>query len=205
VRKVSAIVPAAGLSRRFGGPNKLLQPWGDSTVVGSVVTVLRECGLPVLVVTGREAELVAETVAPSPTVFNNKFEEGLGTSIACGVQAALESDGYLIVLGDMPSLRADVVRKLLEEFETSAFDSILAPAYADEPDRPGHPVLFSAAYYPLLVSLVGDHGARSIAQANPDKVRIILVPGCLEDIDEPANSTPPFEGRLGGMAGDSHL
>lgn len=180
---VSAIVPAAGLSSRFGGPNKLLEPWAEGTIVGAVVRTLLACGLPVIVVTGRDAATVAETVRPAISIYNPTFEEGLGASIACGIRAVSEGDGFLIALGDMPGLREDVVRSLMAEY-TSPYD-ILAPAYADDPERPGHPVLFGSSHRAALEALRGDEGARSVLRANPDRLRLIHVPGGLDDIDYP--------------------
>ena len=184
--RVSVVVPAAGLSRRFGGPNKLLQPWGKGTVVGAVVGALLSCGLPVIVVTGRDADLVAEAVTPAKAVYNERFAEGLGTSIACGVDACPDCDGFLVALGDMPELRPDVVQALLSSFNDAA--AILAPVYEAEPDRPGHPVLFGSAYREELSCLEGDEGARSVMVANKDRIKLIPVIGGLDDIDEPAAS-----------------
>ncbi|MFI5385473.1 MAG: NTP transferase domain-containing protein [Fimbriimonadales bacterium] len=191
MRAISAIVPAAGLSSRFGGPNKLLQPWGDMTVVGAVVRTLLDCGLRVVVVTGRDADLVAKAVEPARAVFNPRFEEGLGASIAAGVAASGPVAGFLIALGDMPGLQEGTVRALLTEFEGSPPDSIWAPVYAGEPDRPGHPMLFGSAYREALQALTADEGARRIVRANRDKLRLLPVPGDLNDLDRPGDQLPP--------------
>jgi molybdenum cofactor cytidylyltransferase len=183
LQSVTAIVPAAGLSRRFGGPNKLLQPWGQTTIVGAVVSTLAAFGLPVIVVTGRDPELVAATCPGATTVFNDRFEEGLGTSIACGARVVPDGHAILVALGDMPGLRADVLRTLLEADREGS--SIFAPVYESEPERPGHPVLFGSGYREALAGLNGDDGARSIIQANRSHLRLFPVSGVLADIDEP--------------------
>ncbi|HTQ11366.1 MAG TPA: nucleotidyltransferase family protein [Fimbriimonadaceae bacterium] len=192
MKHIVAIVPAAGLSRRFGGPNKLLQPFGGTTVVGAVIGRLAEAGLPVVVVTGRDAELVAQAVTrvevPGHTtcVLNPDWETGgLGSSIAVGVGAAPQADGYLIALGDMPGLRVEAIRSLIECFEQGSSDSIVAPTYAEDPAQPGHPVHFGSAHRDALAALSGDEGARSILRANPDKLIRLPLAGRLEDIDRP--------------------
>lgn len=184
MRTVSAVVPAAGLSTRFGGPNKLLQPWNGTTVVGAVVRTLRENGLEVVVVTGRDADQVSDAVQPARTVFNPRFESGLGTSIAHGVANA-PLGGYLIALGDMAGILPDVVRTLVEEYERGDSDSIIVPVYANEADRIGHPVLFGSDYRRALMALDGDQGARSIIDAARQKLVRISVPGSLPDFDTP--------------------
>lgn len=183
MRKVSAVVLAAGLSSRFGGPNKVLAPWRGRPMVRQVVDTLGECGLPVTVVTGRDAKLVQAAVAPASTAFNARFEEGMGTSIACGVASLGSCDGILIALADMPELRADVVSALLSAFQSAPEEAIVVPIYDAEPDRPGHPVLFSAKYRSELQALTGDQGARAILKANPAQIIEVPVTGRLDDID----------------------
>lgn len=168
----------------MGGQNKLLLPYGGSTVVGSTVDALRRSGLEVTVVTGRDADDVERAVSPSRCVHNPEFAAGLGTSIACGVRHAPEG-AVLIALGDMPGLRPEVVRRLVESLHDD--DAIVAPVYESDPDRHGHPVLFGASYRDALCSLVGDRGAGSIIAAH--KERLVLVPckGGLDDLDSPTD------------------
>jgi molybdenum cofactor cytidylyltransferase len=187
VRAVSAIVPAAGMSRRMGGPNKLLLPWNDTTIVGMVVRTLLACGLDVVVVTGRDAEEVAAAASGARTVFNARFAEGLGSSISTGVAACPEAEGFLIALADMPSLSTSVVRMLVEQLEEAPLDAIIAAVYEDDPARLGHPVLFGASYREALLKLSGDVGARAILKCAIDKVIRVPVGGHLNDLDTPTD------------------
>jgi molybdenum cofactor cytidylyltransferase len=187
VRAVSAIVPAAGLSRRMGGPNKLLLPWNDTTMVGAVVRTLLACGLDVVVVTGRDAEVVGEAARGARTVFNTRFTEGLGSSISAGVAACPKAEGFLITLGDMPSLDATAVQAVVEQFEEAPPDAIIAAVYEDDPARLGHPVLFGASYREALLKLSGDVGARAILKCAIDKVIRVPMRGHLDDLDTAAD------------------
>jgi len=175
-------------------------------VIGTTVSTLLDACLSVVVVTGRDAALVEREIVsafhhhfstllgdddekPAETIsiaFNPEWETaGLGRSIAVGVSAAPEADGYLIALGDMPGIRQDVIGALLEALESEGDETIVLPVYEDEPDRPGHPVFFGRAYRAALESLTGDEGARSILRANRESVRRVAVTGGLEDIDLP--------------------
>jgi len=185
MRTVRAVVLAAGLSRRFGGPNKLLQPWGECTVVGTVAQTLLACGLPVTVVTGRDAPLVAEAVQPAETAFNPDFAEGMGGSLAVGVRSLPECDGVLIALGDMPGLRQEVVLTMLDEFQHSDPEAILKAAYEDAPNEPGHPTLFASCYVPELAQLTGDAGGISVVKRHSVHVQTLRFAGRLDDIDTP--------------------
>jgi molybdenum cofactor cytidylyltransferase len=168
----------------MGGPNKLLLPYDGTTVVGAVVQTLLECGLDVVVVTGRDAEDVAHSVAPARTVFNASFAGGLGTSIAAGVAQVPEESAVLIALGDMPSLRKDVVESLLDR---ASRDTIVVPRYQETPEEPGHPVLFGQSFRAALLQLNGDKGARAVIESNAASVVILDLPGALPDLDAPGD------------------
>lgn len=186
---VSAVVPAAGLSRRMGGPNKLLLPWEGGTIVGCVVRTLLQCVDQVVVVTGRDADEVAAATPGAEHVFNARFEEGLGTSLATGAAACRTGNAFLIALGDMPSLTAETMDLLLAAYEEDG--DIVAPVYGSEPDRTGHPVLFGPAYRGELEALRGDQGARPVITAHPAKLLKVAVRGFLLDIDGPADVNQP--------------
>lgn len=190
MKRVVAIVPAAGRSQRFGVANKLLQPFGQSTVVGTVVATLQVAGLPVLVVTGHERELIEAACPGAEFVFNPRYEEGLGSSIGAGVTAVGDVDGVMIALADMPRINPAVIRAVENRFEALPLTpqtAIVSVRYADEPDRPGHPILYGSAYLPELKQLSGDVGARALLMANRDRWVLIDWPGRLADFDTPAD------------------
>lgn len=180
MKVVKAVVPAAGLSRRFGGPNKLLLPWGESTVIGTVAEALRKAGVEAVFVTGRDAEQVAKAVQPSTAVFNPRYQEGIGTSIAAGMKAVGQCDGVLITLGDMPGLQPKVIHKLIEEFDG---ESIVRATYADQPDKPSHPIIFPTSLFPELLQLTGDAGGQSIINNSQHLLKLIEFEGSLPDMD----------------------
>ncbi|MBV6458858.1 MAG: Molybdenum cofactor cytidylyltransferase [Fimbriimonadaceae bacterium] len=199
MRIVKAIVPAAGLSTRYGAANKLLADWHGKPIVRWTVEALVSCDLEVMVVSGHQSDLIVAAVSPGAgeaeagdwgarvkVAHNPDFAKGLGASIAWGVRAAGTADGYLIALGDMPGIRPEVIEKMLGAFETAPPDSILAPVYSAEPDRLGHPILFGAAHRTRLLGLAGDEGARSIIGDHLSRVMPIPVEGVLADIDEPS-------------------
>ena len=60
---ISAVVLAAGQSRRMGQPKKTL-PWGDQTVIQKVVGTLREADIEdIVVITGGAREGVERSLA----------------------------------------------------------------------------------------------------------------------------------------------
>ncbi len=174
--KIAAIVLAAGTSTRMGGTNKLLTCLGDQPVLRhSVCAVLNSRARPVVVVTGHQAGAVSEVIENLQVslVHNEKFADGMATSLAAGIAAvASDADGALICLADMPLIQADVINALIVAFAPQEGRSIVVPVHAG---RRGHPVLLGRAHFDALQQLTGDRGARALIDENADQVAKVEV------------------------------
>jgi len=115
---------------------------------------------------------------------------GLGASLAAGVAASADAEGWIVALGDMPFILASTIAAVRERLESGAL--IAAPGLVETGQR-GHPVGFSRALYTELVEVDGDEGARAVIAAHRDLVALIGVDdsGILKDIDTPSD----LEGR----------
>jgi molybdenum cofactor cytidylyltransferase len=189
--RYGVIVMAAGLSRRMGGPNKLLQPYRGQPLLAHALDGAAKAGLASrVVVTGRDSAEIEALAAPYGfrCVHNARFAEGLGASIATGASAVDASlAGVFIALGDMPELLADDYSLLATRF---AHGAIAVPVYKG---ARGHPVLFCTSYLYELSALWGEEGARSILKR--PAARCIEVEtdnrGILRDVDTPEDFKKP--------------
>lgn len=186
-RPVAAVVLAAGLARRFGA-QKLLVPFGESTVIRTVVETVLGCGVDYLVVVvGPQADGVRSAVGGQPVTWavNPDPARGLASSVAAGVAALPPNVGSaMVVLGDQPTLAAAVVRRVLEAWRDGG-GPIVAPRYRGVR---GNPVLFDASLFPALGALEGEHGARDLVGADPSRVTLVEVPEPPPmDIDTPSD------------------
>jgi len=189
---MTAIVLAAGASRRMGTENKLLLPFGSQTLLETTLTQLEAAGIgEILVVVGHEKEQVYALLKNKPykIVENPGYLEGMTTSIRAGVaEARADTAGFMICLADMPLISAAEYRLLAETF-TAALKTdaatIVQPRYQD---RPGNPVLFSARYRNDLLALQYPEGAKPIVQAHRDHLVLVEMPSdaVLLDADTPA-------------------
>jgi molybdenum cofactor cytidylyltransferase len=182
---ISAIVLAAGTSKRFGAENKLLIDWGGKPMIRHVVeTVLAADPGEVVVVTGHEADRIESALAGLPVrfAFNERYQEGMGTSIACGVRAASpHTYGFLIALGDMPNLKQDHYHALIARFrDVGGMSAVISQ---------GGQVLTCPAIFPSgsrsqLAGLAGDKGARAVWQLSPQPpIPVGVSSAQLEDTD----------------------
>ena len=101
---ITALILAAGQSRRMGQP-KMLLPWGETSILGQVIATFRVAGADdVVVVTGGDRERVEALVGVSArTIFNPEYSQG---EMLSSIQAGLAG-----VLSPTPALRATSPRE----------------------------------------------------------------------------------------------
>ncbi len=162
-RRITAILLAAGLSKRLGR-NKLLLPLGDETVLRKTAkAVLASDVSEVILVTGHEEAAVKQAVGGLDVrlAHNPRYAEGQSTSMIAGIGAAHEEAcAYLFVLGDQPLLTPGIVNDLISLYETSRPDALVAAPVFE--GRRGNPALFSASLKDELLRTSGDAGGRGI-------------------------------------------
>ncbi len=193
---IPVIVLAAGASRRLGEPKQLVIVDGE-TLLGRTLRVVREASVEAVhVVLGANAERIAAIVDLSKVsvVVNPDWESGLATSIHAGVQAAgSEADAVMLLVCDQPRLSVGHLRRLIEKFERLNGAVIVASEYAG---MVGIPAVFPAAWFPALLSLEGDSGARKILREASDSVLTVEFDGGEVDVDTPADVEALRLGKL---------
>lgn len=185
--RVGAIVLAAGFSARMGA-NKLLLPIKGKPMIRHVVdATLASRAEPVIVVAGHDGALLSEVLADADAVLadNKDFAMGLSTSLKCGLSAMPDGcDGAAILLGDMPFVTTAQIDKLIAAFDPKAGRSICLPV---KNGQRGHPVVWARCYFPEMLALTGDRGAKDLLARHADQVCEIAIAedGPFLDIDDP--------------------
>ncbi len=188
--QLHALLLAAGRGSRFGA-DKLSHPLADGLAIAvHAARNLRAAGLPVTaVVRPGDGPLAALLEAAGCAVTPCADADcGMGHSLAHGVRATAEAAGWVVALGDMPSIRPATIAGVADALKQGA--DIAAPAFHGER---GHPVGFSARYRGELSRLAGDAGARAVLQAHRDAMMLVDVddPGVLYDIDRKTDLQRP--------------
>ena len=186
MKKVYAIVPAAGRSRRMG-TQKLLLPFAHSTVIEHVIAQLSAAPVRgVLAVVRAPDDAVAAAVirAGATPVVNPDPDADMLSSVRCGIRALPpECDAALVALGDQPTVRTRLVSALLGEFERHP-GSIVVPAHAG---RRGHPVLIPSECFADVLTRYEGVGLKGLLEQHAARVRELRVDDetVLYDVDDP--------------------
>jgi molybdenum cofactor cytidylyltransferase len=183
---IAGLLLAAGGSRRFGS-QKLVAALNNVPLVRHAAQALAQVTDELIVVVGSDAAAVTRALdgIAARIVENGEWEQGLSTSIRCGVRAATSNTtALLIALGDEPRVSRDVSRSVISAWHESGRPIVVA-RYAGET---GHPVLFDASVFAELTALDGDRGAKRVIDRLPERVTYVDIATAPPlDVDEPAD------------------
>ena len=179
-----AVILAAGSSRRMGS-QKLLLPFGQNTIIGTVIdNVLNSSVDHVMVVLGANQEKIQDAIGNLPVQFcyNKEHEKGMLSSVICGIRALpQEAVAALIFLGDQPGIPPAVTNSVIDAYMEELV-GIVIPVHNH---RRGHPLLVDMKYRKEIEHLDLEEGLRALRHHFPDDVMEVEVdePGILVDID----------------------
>ena len=172
---ISAVILAAGESRRMGKQNKLLLPvGGEALLVKLVKSVCASDVGQVLVVIGHEAEKIRRKLKELPLsfVYNPNFSEGMTTSIKSGVkEVSQDCDGLLICLADMPLINTSDINQLIHAYVQNRIKEkrlIVVPVFQGQR---GNPVLFSSEFRNDILDYKKESGCRGVIMNYPESVK----------------------------------
>jgi molybdenum cofactor cytidylyltransferase len=182
----TGVLLAAGYGSRFdpdGLHNKLLARMPDGTVVAHeaahrlLLVVTR-----VLAVVRPGSEALARMLndAGCDVMFTADAERGMGASLAAGIEASADAEGWIVGLADMPRIAVSTIEGVARTLDDGA--SIVVPFYRGQR---GHPVGFGPEHRDALMALDGDTGARALLTEHQIARLDVDDPGILHDVDTP--------------------
>ncbi|MGJ3244261.1 MAG: nucleotidyltransferase family protein [Opitutales bacterium] len=186
---LTAILLAAGSSKRMGNRNKLLMPVEGKALVRVMIERIQEAGLRnIIVVLGHEADAVKRALAGTPCrwVTNPDPDAGMGRSLAEGIRHLTPGTaGVLALPADLPHLPAAFLRRLVDTWlQDCSAERIVATRSAGIVRGPA---VFGAAWFEALAALTGDDAGRTLLKRNDTPVVPVDCPdpAWLHDWDRP--------------------
>jgi len=189
---ISAVILAAGSSRRMGSPKMLLK-WDHGTVLGRVISVFSQSGPDdILVVTGAERDKIEKALAEERfsqrirTVFNEDFANGeMLSSIKCALRdlARRGFEAAMIGLGDQPQVEAGSVGLIMTAYRDTR-RSLIVPSYKN---RRGHPWLMGVNFWDEFLDMNPKDTPRDFLTRHSGEILYVNAPNSsiLADLDTP--------------------
>jgi len=192
VKSLGAILLAAGSSSRLGQSKQLLQIDGQPLVRLQANKLLALNPACVIVVTGAEQAAVEHALKglALQCVYNPNWQQGMGSSLACGVAAMPERvRGALLMLCDQWKVPGAGLQAMAVAWERSPASAVIAQWNEESPEKPaqtnsGPPAVFPRALFSSLVKLRGDRGAQHILKRYKAGVQRFDLPEAAFDIDQ---------------------
>jgi molybdenum cofactor cytidylyltransferase len=180
--EITGVLLAAGQSHRFGS-NKMLVEIDKQAMILRAAASLSPCDRLLAVV--RQDDLPLQQLLKGASIEfipNDAAAQGMGSSIACGIAASLDCEGWCLMPADMPFVCPSTTRHVVAALQQGA--TLAAPYYQN---RRGHPVGFSQALANELLALNSATGARAIVEQHQQQLAVINCedPNILIDIDTP--------------------
>ena len=186
--KIHAVILAGGQSKRMGTKNKLLVPINGKPMIAlTVETIIASKASSVAAVTGFEHQKIQEAIKNSNIEFihNKNFQNGISSSVVTAIKSAPEDcSAILIGLGDMPKITVSHINKLIDAYNPLEGRAICVPTWKG---KRGNPVLWARRFFPEMLQLKGDFGAKELMGKYAELVVEVEMNdnGIIIDIDTP--------------------
>jgi molybdenum cofactor cytidylyltransferase len=196
--KSAAILLAAGSSTRMGTAKQLLDFRGKPLLRHAAESAISAGCDPVIVVLGYGEREIRPALAGLPVeiAVNERWPEGMGTSIQAGLRALGDRDvsGAILALSDQPFVTPEFLTGLVARHRESG-SRIVAARYSG---TTGVPVFFAREAFPLLMALKPEQGCKGVILGNPADAQLVDCPEAAMDVDTPedyARATEDSSGR----------
>ncbi|HMZ06874.1 MAG TPA: nucleotidyltransferase family protein [Anaerolineales bacterium] len=178
---ISAIILAAGKSTRMG-QQKMLMPWGETTVIESVIQTLKLATInDIILVTN---PTIARQIPQQEIQVTVNDTGEMIESLKTGLRALKPSaEAALICLGDQPQAEVGSVRSVCEAFHKSR-SKLIFPSYQM---RRGHPWLVARPLWNEILAVAAAQSPRDFLNSHASEIEYVTIntPTILQDIDTP--------------------
>ena len=173
---ISAILLAAGQSKRMNGDNKLIKKYNKKYLINHIIdTLIKSRVDKIIVVLGFQSSKVRKITIKNKKinfVYNKNYKSGMASSIKTGLKRVSKKNiGFLIVQADMPLISKNIINSICYAIKNNKKE-IIAPTYKR---KIGNPVGFKISIIKKLIKIRGDYGAKKMIQKNKIKLALIKV------------------------------
>ena len=173
---ISAILLAAGRSKRIKGQNKLSKKFKGKPLINYILKSLIKSKVNrIIIVLGYENKKIKKISLKSKKItfaVNSNYLKGISTSVKCGLKKISKKNiGFLIVQADMPLVSKITINALCSAVKNRDKE-IFVPVYKR---KIGNPLAFKYSLIKSLKKIKGDRGAKKLIKSNKSKVQMVNV------------------------------
>ena len=173
---ITAILLAAGQSKRLRGENKLTKLFKGKPLINHILfSLIKSKVNKIIIVLGFEHLKIKTKLLKSKKinfVINKNYKKGMSSSIKTGLKKLPKnSKGFLIVLGDMPNITKTTINKICLSI-TKSDKEIILPKFKN---RTGNPIGFKHSMIKNIYKIKGDRGAKNIIKKNNKKIKFLNI------------------------------
>ena len=181
--KIIKVVLAAGLSKRYGFKNKILEKINGKTLIETILDRLIQIDSNknnIVVIGGNNYNSLKKTLNKYDVklFYNKNYKNGLGSSVSFILKKKISKNGIMFIPGDMPLISIKDFKKLINTFFQKQ-NKIISPCYKE---KIGNPLIIPKIYFNLLKNLKKDEGARKVLPSK-DFIHVPCGYGTIFDID----------------------
>ena len=181
--KIIKVVLAAGLSKRYGLKNKILEKINGKTVIETILDRLIQIDSNknnIVVIGGNNYNSLKKILNKYHVklFYNKNYKNGLGSSVSFIFKKKINNNGIMFIPGDMPLISTKDFKKLINTFVHKK-NKIISPCYKNQI---GNPLIVPKIYFNLLKNLKKDEGARKFLPTQ-DFIHVPCSYGTIFDID----------------------
>ena len=173
---ISAILLAAGQSKRLRGENKLTKLFKGKPLINHILfSLIKSKVNKIIIVLGFEHLKIKTKLLKNKKinfVINKNYKKGMSSSIKTGLKKLPKNNkGFLIVLGDMPNITKTTINKICLSI-TRSDKEIILPKFKN---RTGNPIGFKHSMIKNIYKIKGDRGAKNIIKKNNKKIKFLNI------------------------------
>jgi molybdenum cofactor cytidylyltransferase len=173
---ITAILLAAGQSKRLRGENKLTKLFKGKPLINHILfSLIKSKVNKIIIVLGFEHLKIKTKLLKSKKinfVINKNYKKGMSSSIKTGLKKlSKNSQGFLIVLGDMPNITQTTINKICLSI-TGSDKEIILPKFKN---KTGNPIGFKQSMIKNIYKIKGDRGAKDMIKKNNKKIKFLNI------------------------------
>ena len=173
---ISAILLAAGESKRVPSENKLIKKFKGKPLINHILQSLIKSKVnKIIIMLGHEHTKIKQLILKSKKislVINKNYKKGMSTSIKLGLTNITKNNkGFMIVQSDMPFIRSSHINKI----HTSLLKKNNLVHVLRYKKRIGNPIGFNISIINKFKKIKGDIGAKYIVKKLTKNTNFIKV------------------------------